>query len=128
MSTRSFIGKTLPNGNVVGIYCHFDGYPEGVGQTLKNSYTDQTKIDALLSLGDISSLGSELGEKHDFDDHELIRSRDWTNAYHRDRGEEFNPNRLYLDLKEMQKYVGSDMGAEWAYIWGTDRWETLEVV
>lgn len=34
MSTRSAIGKLNENGTVDGVYCHFDGYPDGVGQTL----------------------------------------------------------------------------------------------
>lgn len=49
------------------IYCHSDGYVLGVGQTLFNHYQDETKIDELLALGDISMLGEKIGEKHDFD-------------------------------------------------------------
>ena len=34
MSTRSYIGKKHNDDTFTAIYCHFDGYPEGVGQTL----------------------------------------------------------------------------------------------
>ena len=40
MSTRSYIGKLLPGGSITGIYCHHDGYPEGVGVILRDHYTD----------------------------------------------------------------------------------------
>lgn len=72
MSTRSRIGiiRTLGDRPVVeSIYCHFDGYPEGVGQTLLDHWTDEKKINRLIALGDLSSLGSVIGRKHDFDRH-----------------------------------------------------------
>lgn len=58
MSTRSRIGKLNPDGSILSVYCHSDGY--GVGETLKEHYTDIKKIDALLALGDISSLAAEI--------------------------------------------------------------------
>ena len=41
------------------IYCHFDGYIAGVGKTLLNHYTDPEKVNDLMRLGDLSSLGKE---------------------------------------------------------------------
>lgn len=70
MSTRSRIGMEMPDGKIKSIYCHWDGYPEGVGKTLENSYTDPKKVEELLDLGDISSLGS-------FYDKEISKA-DWT--------------------------------------------------
>ena len=61
MSTRSIIAATT-DGVTRSIYCHSDGYLEGVGATLLRSYTDGAKIDALLALGDISVLG-EIAEQ-----------------------------------------------------------------
>ena len=40
MSTRSRIGIELPSGQVRSIYVHYDGYPTGVGQDLKNFIKD----------------------------------------------------------------------------------------
>jgi hypothetical protein len=62
--TRSFIATATPNG-YRGIYCLWDGYLEGVGAILQQYYTDPTKLDQLIRLGDISSLGAEIGERHD---------------------------------------------------------------
>lgn len=59
MSTRSRVGVLLPNGSVKSIYIHHDGYPEGVGDILVNHYTTLDKINKLLDLGDLSSLGTE---------------------------------------------------------------------
>lgn len=59
-STRAYIGKRLPNGNIRYIYNHWDGYPEGLGKILQTYYTDPSKVDALLNEGDVSYLGSTL--------------------------------------------------------------------
>ncbi len=39
MATRSLIGVNLNNGITKTVYCHWDGYPSGVGQTLMENYT-----------------------------------------------------------------------------------------
>ncbi len=68
MSTRSRIGiEDQETGKVRSIYCHSDGYLEGVGKTLVEHYTTGKKVKALIALGDLSALGEEIGEKHDFD-------------------------------------------------------------
>ena len=72
MSTRSRIAIENQNGSVTSIYCHFDGYIDSVGKTLFNHY-DQEKLEKLLELGDISSLGESTID---------------TVAYCRDRGED----------------------------------------
>lgn len=86
MSTHSFIGYETDSGKIVGVYCHYDGFLDGVGHVLKKYYTDPAKIRALVELGSLSSLGAKLGEKHAFDDD--VYEKEWTKAYHRDRGEE----------------------------------------
>lgn len=54
MSTRSRIGMINPYGSVSSIYCHFDGYPEGVGKTLHDNWNDIDDIIELIANGDIS--------------------------------------------------------------------------
>ena len=54
MATRSLIGKILPGGDILAIYCHWDGYPENNGEILKNHYQDPEKVDKLISLGNLS--------------------------------------------------------------------------
>ena len=61
MSTRSVIINHYENENCFkSIYCHYDGYPEGVGQTLKDNYICSEKINNLINGGDISSLDDSL--------------------------------------------------------------------
>ncbi len=90
MATRSRIGMECTDafGNkfVKSIYCHFDGYPEGVGATLQEHYFDREKVAALIELGAISFLEKEVAPTgpHSFDSPQpgvVV-------AYHRDRGED----------------------------------------
>jgi hypothetical protein len=83
MATRSIIGKLNPDNTISFIYCHFDGYPSGVGQTLCENYKTETYVDELLKLGDLSILGQYLGEQQNFSD----PVSGFCLAYGRDRGE-----------------------------------------
>lgn len=65
MSTRSLIGKDYGN-EIKAIYCHFDGYPQHNGAILKECYSDDGKIDELIRLGDISSLGPKIDIADEF--------------------------------------------------------------
>jgi hypothetical protein len=102
MATRSKICILYPgmkNGNIDKdepntlkyIYCHFDGYFEHVGRILSEYYTDLKRIEELIELGDISSLGELLYEceQPDWFDSEQIDEPKLsvTVAYGRDRGE-----------------------------------------
>lgn len=62
MATRSNIGIQGADGKIKAIYCHWDGYPSGVGATLAEHYTDLAKVEALLDLGDFSSLMENVEE------------------------------------------------------------------
>ena len=63
MSTRCAIGLLRPNGTVLTIYNHHDGYPSGVGVCLLESYANEERIKALLELGSISSIGKYLSKE-----------------------------------------------------------------
>ena len=56
MSTRSNIALESLDGTVRAIYCHHDGYPEGVGALLATYYRTDEAIEDLLALGDLSTL------------------------------------------------------------------------
>jgi len=83
MGTRSTIAIENADGTVTGIYCHWDGYLSHNGRILQENYADEAKVRELIALGNISSLGEEIGTAHDFDD----APRGECNAYGRDRGE-----------------------------------------
>lgn len=85
MSTNSGI-HLLEKGKLVSIYCHYDGYLEGVGTTLFEHYQDVEKVRQLVKLGDISILGeipNPTTSEHSFSSPEA----GVTVAYGRDRGE-----------------------------------------
>ena len=66
MSTRSTIALEFADGTVEQVYCHFDGYLSGVGEQLRNYYSDPFALRDLIDGGDMSCIGSpytERGEK-----------------------------------------------------------------
>jgi len=65
MGTRSAIA--IKHGDTIkAVYCHWDGYVEHNGFILENCYSDSVKVNKLISMGGLSSLGADIGEKHDF--------------------------------------------------------------
>ena len=126
MATRSFICKSLPNNTIVGVYCHYDGYPSGVGATLSTHYTTTPRVDALLSLGSISQLHPrlvpDLGDTHTFDN----PANNVTVAYHRDRGEAMSST-TFPSLDVMVANVADQLGVEFVYIWDGNEWVTLDL-
>ena len=125
MGTRSRIGLVAANGKVKSIYCHWDGYPTGVGKKLLDNYSDPASVKALLALGSISSLQENLapepGTTHQFGD-----AQDGvTVAYHRDRGEPKviskadNADDMYREACEGWE--------EYAYLYRDGQWYCTEV-
>ena len=102
MSTRSRIAIETKLGTVKSIYCHFDGYVSGVGETLYNHY-DKEELEELIELGDISSLGE---------------STENTVAYHRDRGEDLCSTD-YLSIEDLFEN-GFNSGEEYVYYLNND--------
>jgi hypothetical protein len=106
MATRSTIAMSVPEG-VRAIYCHWDGYPEGVGQTLKDNYSEAIAVSNLLDRGDLSGLGDTPEES----------------VAYSDRGEQlkihtFNSTDEWIDWAK-----GS--GCEYAYYFeGDNIWKT----
>lgn len=101
MATRSLIGIQLNNEVTKIIFCHYDGYPSGVGQMLVNNYNTSEIVDELIELGDLSALGETL---------------DSCVAYHRDRNEPWGmvePREI-----ELNQYceVMNDYNAEYIYV------------
>ena len=67
MATRSTIALDTAQG-IRAIYCHWDGYPEGVGETLKSFYSTFEQVESLLAKGDLSTLGQTLEESQSYAD------------------------------------------------------------
>lgn len=89
MGTRCYIAKDLGDGKYRTIFCMLDGYLEYTGALLAEHYATPGRIDALLSLGDIYSLGAkiepDLAYPHDW--YNNNRQKDVTTALGRDCGE-----------------------------------------
>ena len=130
MSTRSAIG--VMHGDVCkAIYCHSDGYLSYNGQVLLAHY-DSVKANQLVSMGDMSMLGKEIGEKINFDDRMTYEGDNIATQcrfYGRDRGETgigfstfFNDQELFAGVDAEYFYVMVDgvlfvsEGAEWTLL------------
>jgi hypothetical protein len=74
MATRSRIAIENQDGSVTSVYCHWDGHIYTNGVILNYHYNTKEKVEELIGLGYLSSLGITIEE---------------TDAFHRDRGEEF---------------------------------------
>ena len=124
MSTNSIIAYERENGSIEGIYCHWDGYPEKVGQILLDHY-DLEKILKLMSLGSISNLGEEVeppeGAGHSYDD----PFPGVTVAYRRDRGGEREPNFTALSVPAFLRKVHC---IEYIYILEDGAWKTGDLI
>ena len=97
MGTRSTIALEYADGTVDQVYCHWDGYVEHNGRILFEHYSDPFKLQQLMDLGDLSSLGRNIGNAHPFSPHNSEADKIAYDAamaegactfYGRDRGEE----------------------------------------
>ena len=119
MATRSTIAMEQPDGRVMQVYCHWDGYIDNNGKILFNHYQDKAKVLALMLLGQISSLRQEIGQAHSFDARytEEDQRNEWTVAYGRDRGETNVDANVFKDFDD---YVANHQYEEYEYIYRND--------
>lgn len=109
MATRSLIGRVVDDGegktHIEAIYCHYDGYPAGVGTTLMEHYTSTEKVEALIKAGSVDSLEMNPGNG--------------------------KPNRtqsVYCGSINDFTSDADKMGAEWVYLYNNDEWQVLQVI
>ena len=115
MATRSNIAMKTKEGKIVSVYCHWDGYVANNGRILLENYANIDKIEALVALGSISSLGEQIGEQQDFMDRDTQKD-EWTLFYSRDRGEELS----IQEYDDIPSWI-NDM-EEYAYLWNGQEW------
>ncbi len=125
MATRSAIGIKNKKGEIKAVYCHWDGYPDWVGRVLVENYDTAGKIEELLALGDISSLGQRVkpneNEVHTYD----RPVEDVTIAYHRDRNDELIPADTSQNIEEfIAKF--KDCWCEYFYVFEDGEWYVYE--
>tara|TARA_Y100000593_G_scaffold20120_1_gene40321 strand:- start:981 stop:1448 length:468 start_codon:yes stop_codon:yes gene_type:complete len=123
-ATRWAVGVEMPNGKITSVYGHYDGYPEYVGKLLKKYYSQGAgKVRDLVKLGKqgISTLGKNLGKKHDFNmPYDEKEKLGYTTFYGRDRGEKGNMTSKYKNMEEFGKKFTKSGGAEFGYIWSVN--------
>ena len=109
MATRSFIAKYDTDANVYdAIYCHWDGYPGGVGVTLRDHYDTDLWAKMLVNIGDISSL------RDGFEDTER--------ESYKKRGEKTAGTIIFKSFNQMvEHYRGA--WCEYGYVWNSGLWE-----
>ena len=117
MSTRGLIAIEDADRKCRSIYVHFDMYINGAGETLIKYYKTIKRIEKLLSLGDISSLGGRLSNTDNKSDAKKICM-----AYHRDYGEELNPPQIWNNAEEMLDKAKDRYGAEYLYLFRKGKW------
>ena len=118
MATRSTIAKLGKDGIIKAVYCHNDGYLGHVGKVLEEHYKDESKVDELLSHGDISSLNKNIGEKLPFNDYKLFAEKEQCRFYHRDRGEDFMFNEFESDIEYIEWAAELANGFIYLYAYG----------
>ena len=135
MGTRSRIGVMHGN-KCKSVYCHWDGYLADNGRILLEHY-DSARANHLVALGDLSSLGKSLGEKHPFSKHEIdlndpelnaklalierAEAENWTTFYGRDRGETGTDYIVHEDFLSFLEQCDSG-GVEYYYIMRDGTW------
>ena len=121
MGTRSAIG--IKHGDVVkAVYCHWDGYLEHNGLLLAKFYNDSVKVNKLISMGDLSSLGANIGEQQNFNDYREVDTLEetWCKFYKRDRGEENVDYRTFDSEEDFLKNFNG--GEEFHYLFKDGKW------
>lgn len=120
MSTRSFIGMVKEDGNVVGIYCHFDGFLTHQGPILTEYYSDIEKVKQLIDLGSISVLAEQIGDKHDINN---IGCKSWVKAFVRDLGHPRSENEPIYYVNESESLTCfNGIGVDYCYIFKNGKW------
>ena len=110
MATRSFIAKYDHDKNeYTAIYCHWDGYPAGVGVTLRDHYNSSGQIDTLLTYGDISSLREDTNETK-AESYQVVQG---------DKDAVAVTFKYFSDMVEHYRRVNCEFG----YVWMDGIWE-----
>lgn len=115
MSTRARVGIVRPDGSILSIYTHSDGYISHHGPILLEHYDTAQKVLALIKMGDCSCLGETVDD---------------CIFYKRDRGEDDSANNPKTSKNTLLFYRRSGgCNAEWMYLYCPliKLWQVAEV-
>ena len=118
MGTRSRIGLEMPNGNILSVYHHWDGYPEWLGRILNQHYNKRSLIADLIMGGDMSSCYSDTG--WDYND-----KREPQPCYYSERGEDCPPR---TDTNIDEYFKNANSWEEYCYVYTLENeWMCYEI-
>ena len=113
MSTRSRIGIEGEDGRVTSVYCHWDGYPEGVGKQLLLHWNSAERAVELQQHGDLSLIdGPEFAPEG--------ATQGGVVAYSRWRNEDCPPR---TDESRARYRQPDDWYIDYFYLYGPRGWE-----
>jgi hypothetical protein len=115
MSTRSRIGLELPDGSVLSVYHHWDGYPSWLGRILNTHYNTKEKVAELIDGGDMSSCWSDACWET------KLPVGEYGPEYYSQRGEDCPP-RLDGDMDEF--FADNE---EYSYIFRNGNWYAYDM-
>lgn len=104
MSTRSNIVFVHPNGEVTVAYCHYDGYPSGVGRALVSDHNTDSDAEYLIRHGAIRTICSGVQFFTDGD----------------------TPNIKYSSVNSYLSSLENDVFIEYSYKWENGHWEVCK--
>ena len=121
MGTRSAICYRKPYGSIVGVYCHYDGYPDHQLPLLREKYNTLAKAKALIKGGFMSSL--EVAEDWQ------RNPRDPQPLYYTERGEDLKDNKpVQYECLEIAEREWEQMGCEYLYVYVPKRgWKYSDI-
>ena len=109
MSTRSRIAIQNKDKSIRSIYCHHDGYLSYLGDMLHTHYQNKDKVNELMELGSISSLGE-------------TTERKITRAYGRELNSYQNPLES-TDFQDLWSYYENEgWDEEYLYLFKNNKW------
>ena len=109
MGTRSLIGKQLKDGSILGVYCHWDGYPSYNGRMLRDNFDTADKVNKLIDGGDMSCTWTNAG----WNNETLPESGP---LHYTARGESLESNAPRYD-ESIFDFLDKKNNEEYAYIW-----------
>ena len=116
MASTSTISMKTKSGKIKSIYCHWDGYPEHHLPILEKNYDTIEKVEQLILLGDLSSLGAstECPKTHTFD----TPQQGYCVAFGRDRKE------IDTEAREFETIFGINK-QQYNYLFDENKWKIL---
>lgn len=104
-----------------GVYCHRDGYLEGVGKILLESFNFEEGARAIVERGACSDLKPRLDPISDW--HSFYTPEPGTSVfYHRDRDA---PLEIY-EVRSVRRII-VDHAQEYNYLWANQEWHLIDL-